>query len=67
MIHPPTYTSTGYDWDSSDEEPCIEPEPEVVEVEQVDISEGITPLFLEYVCKKYDISHYAFDIKINVS
>jgi hypothetical protein len=61
-IHPPTYTSNGYDWDSSDEEPHVNPVPEVVEVEQVDISEGITPLFLEYVCKKYDISHYAFDI-----
>ena len=50
-IHPPTYTSNGYDWDSSDEEPHVNPVPEVVEVEQVDISEGITPLFLEYVCK----------------
>ena len=26
------------------------------------IEDGITPLFLEYVCKKYDISHYAYDI-----
>ena len=24
--------------------------------------DGITPLFLEYICKKYDISHYAYDI-----
>ena len=26
------------------------------------LENGITPLFLEYVCKKYDISHYAYDI-----
>jgi 5-methylcytosine-specific restriction enzyme A len=26
------------------------------------VEDGITPLFLEYVCKKYDISHYAYDI-----
>ena len=26
------------------------------------VDDGITPLFIEYVCKKYDISHYAYDI-----
>ena len=26
------------------------------------LEDGITPLFLEYVCKLYDISHYAYDI-----
>ena len=47
------------DDESSEEEP-------VVEVEEDDISdmwkEGITPLFLEHVCKRYDISMYAYDI-----
>ena len=26
------------------------------------LEDGITPLILEYVCKLYDISHYAYDI-----
>ena len=26
------------------------------------LEEGISPSFLDYVCKKYDISHYAYDI-----
>ena len=26
------------------------------------LEDGITPAFLEYVCKKNDISHYAYDI-----
>ena len=26
------------------------------------LENGITPLFFEYICKKYDISHYAYNI-----